>query len=116
MSVFIFVNSSVGGVKKIQEYLMINVVFFSFYKDLNIYFYIILLIWNLQNTRKQLGYNRRITFYHFCTVFCFLNLFISKKYENINKFLIIITFYIILSGALFGSGRKMIHVHTSIKS
>lgn len=43
-SVFIFVNSSVEGVKKIQEYLMINVVFISFYKDLKIYFYIILLI------------------------------------------------------------------------
>lgn len=68
MSVFIFVNSSVGGVKKIQEYLMINVVFFSFYKDLKIYFYIILLIWNLQNTPKQLGYNK-ITFYHFYNFF-----------------------------------------------
>ena len=69
-SVFIFVNSPVGGVKKIQEYLMINMVFFSFYKDLRLYFYIILLIWNLQNTPKQLGYNK-ITFYHFCQLLFF---------------------------------------------
>lgn len=52
---------------------MINVVFFSFYKDLKIYFYIILLIWNLQNTPKQLGYNK-VMFYHFST-FLFFKLF-----------------------------------------
>lgn len=33
-----------------------------------------------------------------------------------NKLLIVITFYIILSGALFGSWRMTIHVHTSTKS
>lgn len=38
-SVFIFVNSSVGGVKKMQEYLMMSVAFLSFYKDFKIYFY-----------------------------------------------------------------------------
>lgn len=40
---FLYLNYSVGREQKIQEYLMINVVFFSFYKDLKIYFYIIYL-------------------------------------------------------------------------
>lgn len=69
-SVFIFVNSSVEGVKKIQEYLMINVIFISFYKDLKIYFYIFFCLFEIYRTPTQLGYNK-ITFYHFCNFLFF---------------------------------------------